>query len=73
MPSLWRQVHNIQSIEKIPISRDNMKRKKDLLIPKNGICSLESVRDHDFAFLHEQAGNDADDTNEEAVDAHQQD
>jgi len=33
----------------------------------------DSERDDRLAFFHEQTGNDADDTNEETVDAHQQD
>jgi len=58
----------------INISLDKMKRKKKLAVSrKTGHDLLHSVRNDRFAFLHEQAGNDADDTDEEAVDAHQQD
>lgn len=55
-----------------PSWNDKMRKKKEL-IPKNGICSLESVRDYNFAFLHEQAGDDADDAGEEAVNSQEQD
>lgn len=68
---LWRQVRTIQSVEMIKISRDKIKKKDH--IPENGMRSPVSERNDRFAFFHEQAGNDADDTDEEAVDAHQQD